>query len=254
VLLGFNRTLPHLVREFDEILPRGSKLRVVCGEHGDCVEELLHELAPRLAHVTVECDARRPVDLARAGDAAVLDADSVVILGCADETDDNGDARALATLLWLRHTLRAQGRELRRVVTEVRDPRSAAHVRALSHDFVVSTDVVAMLLAQEALDPRVAPVYRELLSPDGIEVFLRPALLYAPAGATFGEVMAAARERGEVALGFYPHAPDAPGGALAAACPTWLNPPRDARVPDDCATQVVVLAPPEGAVRAARAA
>lgn len=258
VLLGFNRTVAHLVREFDAILAPGSTLRVVTGADNAYAAAQIDGLRAGLSRLAVECDARSPVALARAGDADVLGADAVVILGCEDETDDNGDARALATLLWLRHGARKAGRRTGRVVTEVRDPRSAAHVATLAHDFVVSTDVVAMLLAQEALEPDVAPVYRELLSPEGAEIFVRPRARYAPDGdeaatATFADVMAAACARGEVALGYFVDvhegtaADDADDADDAAVCrhgalTIYLNPPRDARVPPGRATQIVVLA------------
>jgi hypothetical protein len=117
---------------------------------------------------------------------------------------------------------------------------------------VVSSDVVAMLVAQVVLDPDVAPVYRELLSPRGVTVRLCPRQAYVSEGsATFAQVLANARARGEIALGFYPD-PRGHGRPLARQRleegdvdlgeDAWLNPPRDTPVPDTADTQVVVLA------------
>jgi hypothetical protein len=150
--------------------------------------------------------------------------------------------------------MKVSGNRAKRVVTEVRDPRSAMHIAPSRGDCVVSNDVVAMLLAQSVLDSNVASVYRELLSPGGVTVHLRPRQVSLPDGAaTFADIMANARARGEIALGFYPD-PRSRGhereiarqrlveGDVGGAEDAWLNPPRDTPVPEDPDTQVVVLA------------
>ena len=81
---------------------------------------------------------------------------------------------------------------------------------------------------------------------------MRPRQAYVSEGAaTFGQVLANARARGEIALGFYPD-PRSRGRARARqqleegdvdlGADAWLNPPRDTLVPDIADTQVVVLA------------
>jgi hypothetical protein len=126
---------------------------------------------------------------------------------------------------------------------------------------VVSSDVVAMLLAQVVLDPDVGPVYRELLSPRGVAVRLRPRQAYVSgSSATFAQVLANARARGEIALGLYPD-PRTHGraearqrleeGDVELGEDAWLNPPRDTPVPDTEDIQVVVLAHERGMSRCA---
>jgi hypothetical protein len=257
LLLGYNRTLPLVIEELDEILADGSEVTVMCCPIKNPVRQLLETLESRVSHVRLSHDARRPVDLVNTADDALLSMDAVVVLGCEDENDENGDADALSTLLWLRHAMRRSKREVQRVVTEVRDVRSAEYVRAAARDLLVSSDVVAMLLAQSALEPEVARIYRELLSPIGHEIFLRPRGLYVgEREASFGEVMAAARVRGEVAIGLYPAPPgeverslreqmDAGELGDAHRSPLWLNPPRTAAVPMAPQGFVVVLSLPE---------
>jgi len=191
-------------------------------------------------------------------------ADAIVILGEEGADDVNGDASALAMLLRLRKAVRdwtdaarapsgAGGVKSARLVTEVRDPRSAVHVEPRPGDAVVSSDVVAMLLAQGVLDPDSFPVYAELLSGDRARVVLRSRSRYADGPATFGEVMAAARAAGEVALGMYPdprpHPPRAlldrqrlEEGDTSLGDEAWLNPPRGTSVPEGRSLQVVVIA------------
>ncbi len=253
LLLGYNRTLPLLIEELDEILADGSEVVVMCCPIRNPVRDLLLSLESRVKHVRLTHDARRPVDLVSTEDEQLLSMDAVVVLGCEDETDDNGDASALSTLLWLRHTMLRSKKTIPRVVTEVRDVRSAAYLRAEARDLLVSSDVVAMLLAQSALQPASAKIYGELLSPVGHEIFLRPRSLYVgDRDATFGDVMAAARVRGEVAVGLYPVPPPTVDKPLRDMMelgelgdehhsPVWLNPPRDAQVPAGPEGYVVVL-------------
>ncbi len=237
LLLGANRTLPQLVRELDRVLAPGSYVRIAAGVLSDDAQRLLVTVSRATKHISVELDTRPPLDIARAVDDCLFDVNAIVILGCEDETDENGDAGSLAMLLWLRHGMRQRGKSMGRVITEVRDPRSAAHVTELQHDFLISSEIVALLLAQEALDPDLAPVYRELMSPAGMEIVLRPRELYADdRSATFGEITVAARARGELALGYYPSKGQARADVV-------LNPARGASVPVDAGTFVVALAP-----------
>jgi hypothetical protein len=200
-------------------------------------------------------DDRTPCGMMRATENDVYEADAVIILGCEETASDNGDADALANLLWLRHGMRRTGRTIRRVVTQVRDPRSALHVPEMAHDFLVSSSVVAMLVAQAALDSDAARVYRELLSPTGAEIALRPRREYLGAGQkTFADAMAVARARGEIAIGFMTSGiesvidrggkrerivagePEQPASASVV-----LNPARSLAIADDAGTFVIVI-------------
>lgn len=256
LVIGFNPTLRPLLRELDETLTDGSRVVVMACPIRTAVASVLSEIGPTLTHVRVEHDSRRPVDLTLAMDASLPGVDAVVILGCENENDENGDASALATLLWLRHGVRATHHSLRRVVTEVRDLRSALHVQGSARDFLVSTDVVAMLLAQCALEREAGAVYDALLSATGGEIFLRPRTLYVgDREATFADVMVAAHARDEIALGLYPIRDGLDAASLRdtlegergeeTRSPAYLNPPRDTRVPAGPDTHVIVLAHPE---------
>jgi hypothetical protein len=154
----------------------------------------------------------------------------------------------------MRHGLRSVGTPDRvRIVTEVRDPRSASHVAPRPGDSIVSSDIIAMLLAQELLDPHTGPVYRQLFTPGATALELRHRSEYVPDGdATFADVMAAARKRGEIALGFHPDPRQRPddreldrqrleeGDPILGDVP-WLNPPRSTKVPTSDDGRIAVL-------------
>lgn len=242
LLIGDSRSMGLVIGELDHVLPRHSTVVVMGGADAEgllaCKQSSLH-------HITLAYDGRRPLDLIANVDEALLAVDAVIILGCEDERDDNGDANALSTLLWLRHSLRRTGKRVRRVVTEVRDIESARSVSSKPSDFLVSSDVVGMLLARAALEPRTSAVYREILDSTGYELCLRPREHYLGAGAaTFDQAMQAAHRCGEIAVGVY--APSllnlrtVQGGHAG----VFLNPPRGSMVPDEADAAVIVLAKP----------
>lgn len=252
-IIGVTATLPHLLRELDAILPAGSTVRVLVGPEDPRGPELVAEARASARRIAIELEEGQASSMALEGTKPLCTSDAIVILGHEDRSDENGDASALAMLLRLRHGMKVSGNQGSRVVTELRDPRSARHVVPRPGDCIVSSDVVAMLLAQEALDPAIAPVYREVLHPGGTSVRLRPVAWYGSEGGTFGEAMARARARGEIAIGIFPD-PRAKGherdlerarleeGDSGGVSDAWLNPPRDTRLPRDESTRVVVLA------------
>lgn len=259
LVVGANRTLPRLVCELDRILSEGSTIILATPPLPPEEGELLGRAVSATARVAVERTERRISELHVRGDPVLHDADGVVILGCEDELDPDGDASALAILLNLRHARRHRALAIRRLVTEVRDPATAQQIAGSPDDFLVSTDVVAMVLAQACIEPELAPAYRELLDPTGVEVYCVPRSVYLPDGpATFAEVMAAARRRDELAIGFYPflRGPSAPPSAesrelghaeIDELAPVLLNPPRDTVIPSGPEAAIVVFAmPPRG--------
>jgi hypothetical protein len=253
-VIGFGSVVPHLIRELGLALPVGSTVHVVPGDSPERGGELIAKLAPIVSRIKLKLHETHGAQLTQSGHPMICGADAVVILGEDSEDDQHGDASALAMLLRMRHGLRARGNQDDvRVVTEVRDPRSAAHVAPRHGDCIVSSDVVAMLLAQEVLEPEVAPIYRQLLSPGGAYVAIRARSHYLAAGpATFADLMASARAQGDVAIGLYPHPHhhgasrrverrrleegDPMGGDEA-----WLNPPRETAVPESEDGRIVVL-------------
>jgi hypothetical protein len=254
-LVGWAATTPHLCRELAEILPNGSSVHLVPGDMFARAKELEAVLTRDRHRVKWFVHERPGAELAHSGHPTICGADSVVILGQHDEGDDtNGDATALAMLLRMRHGLRSIGKpDHVRIVTEVRDPRSASHVAPRPGDSIVSSDIIAMLLAQELLDPEAGPVYRQLFMPGATTLELRHRAEYVPGGeATFADVMAAARKRGEVALGFHPD-PRAYGaeresdrehleeGDPILGDAPWLNPPRTSPVPESEDGRIAVL-------------
>ncbi|MFB7050313.1 NAD-binding lipoprotein [Streptomyces microflavus] len=134
--------------------------------------------------------------------------DGVVVLGPdGGAGPDHPDDWTLVTLLALRLLEERTGREVR-VVTELVDDRNRplAPVNTAS-DVIVSGLLTGLLMAQIAQNRHLAPLFDELFSAEGSDVCLRPAGTYVRPGAeaTFATVVAAARDRGECAIGYRRH-------------------------------------------------
>ena len=246
-VLGDNRALPEFTEELASTLPDGSQICIVNDLDQPSFEDMAEREHVAIAHWRVD-----PVDLARNPPDEIFDADAVVVLGAGATNDTAADAAALETLVCLRHAERERGRRIERLVTELRNLGSAMHVAGTQHDFVVSSEILGLLMAQLAVNPGLeTALYRDILDPGGNDVFIRPRGYYGPDGPlSFAQVMRSARLRGEVAIGIYrPTAIEtSPSirrllegkGEGDEISPVTLVPSRDENVPEDA--MVVVLA------------
>ncbi|MFJ9743325.1 NAD-binding lipoprotein [Streptomyces sp. NPDC101166] len=233
LLLGWNRRAPLVVDQLRRRCRPGSAVDVVT--YGDAAGAAAarqtgaagahDEAGPALT--LHHGDVTRPETLHRLD---VPSYDSVIVLGqepAPGQQPDDPDNRTLITLLLLRQLEEATGRELP-VVTELIDDRN----RDLAPvgpgaDVIISGKLIGLLMAQISQNRHLAAVFEELFSGEGAGIRLRPATDYVlPDGeATFATVVAAARERGECAIGYRGHADSAtsPGYGVR------INPPKSER-------------------------
>jgi hypothetical protein len=145
------------------------------------------------------------------------------------------DSRVLVTLLHLRDMLAKRGRSVQ-IVSEMRDDRDRALAQLTrADDFVVSEQMVSLLMTQISENRHLESVFTDLFDPDGAEIYVRPANYYlreAP-GHTFATVVESARRRGEVAIGYRVAEPGEHHGVV-------LNPVKDHPMP--LIDRVIVLA------------
>jgi voltage-gated potassium channel Kch len=167
--------------------------------------------------------------------------DGLVVLGPDQgEGPDRPDDWTLVTLLALRLVEERTGRDLR-VVTELIDDRNRplAPVNPGS-DVIVSGKLTGLLMAQIAQNRDLVAVFEELFSAEGNTICLRQAATYVRPGseATFATVVAAARDRGECAIGYR----DRDRWTVAPDHGVRLNPHKGERRRWSAGDQVVVVA------------
>jgi len=108
------------------------------------------------------------------------------------------------TLLHLRDMLAKRGHN-GSIVSEMRDDRDRALAQLTrADDFVVSEQMVSLLLTQISENRHLESVFTDLFDPEGAEIYIRPATYYVrqTPDQTFATLVEAARRRGEVAIGY----------------------------------------------------
>ncbi|MEU0029800.1 NAD-binding lipoprotein [Streptomyces sp. NPDC006335] len=230
LLLGWNRRAPLVVDQLRRRARPGSVLDVVTDGRTATVPQVSEADTHSGSDLTLtlhDGDITRPETLKRLD---VRSYDSVIVLGqdpAPGQPQDHPDNRTLVTLLLLRQLEEASGRELP-VVTELIDDRNRALAPiSPGADVIISGKLIGLLMAQISQNRHLAAVFEELFSADGTGVHLRPATDYVLPGCetSFATVVAAARHRGECAIGYRSHADSStsPGYGVR------INPPKAER-------------------------
>lgn len=154
-------------------------------------------------------------------------------------SDEEVDSECLVTLLIIKHLrekiTESHGSEAwnTTIVSEIRNPRNRKLASAAGiDDFVVSNEVCSMVMAQLVIQPGLSRVYAEIFDPSGCEIQLRNALNYEPG--KFCEIVEQGFIRNEIVLGWLT--------GTRSDVMVSLNPKRDAIVPIQPETKIVVIA------------
>jgi voltage-gated potassium channel Kch len=211
LVLDWNRRGRSIIRTLDGYVPAGSRIVVVADQPG--IEASVGAIRSRL--VNQDLDVRQGDTTDRSQLTAICEEgfDHVIVL-CADDLEPGvADARTLITLLHLREIERQQaaGFSITSEMLDVRNRELASVTRA--DDFIVSDQLASLLISQLSGNRNLKAIFDDLFTPEGSEIYLRPATEYVVTGQsmTFATVVESARRRGEVAIGYRQlvHAEDA---------------------------------------------
>jgi len=202
--VGYRHDLGDMLAEFDQYVGEGSEAFIVTElEEPECERRLATHVAAlkklTVRYAKADTTLRREIEPLCAGrfDAAIVLSDQST-----ERSSDDSDARTLMTLLLLRNLKSLAGT---RLISEIKNPRTKGLATiAQIGDFVVSEELVSSLLAQVAEAPALADLWEDLCDADGHEIYLKPAWRYVAPDetVTFADVMARARARDEIALGY----------------------------------------------------
>ena len=239
-MIGWNERAHPALSQLDEYVAPGSATDVIVDRPEVLAE--IEILSRGLANLTLtptvaDGTARTVIE---AQDLA--DYDHVILLADARSDDrDEIDTRTLVSLLHLRD-LAAQHGYTYSIVTEVLDSANRELARVTSaDDFIVSDELVSLLLAQVSEHEALAAVLTGLFDADGSEVYLKPAGSYVALGrnVTFATVVESARRRGETAIGYRVAAE---AGEAAHGYGVVVTPDKSSTRAYDAADRVIVLA------------
>ncbi|MDP2342773.1 MAG: potassium transporter TrkA [Deltaproteobacteria bacterium] len=203
LILGWNWRGPHVINELDNYVPPGSSVQVVADS--ETAESSIEHHCSALSRQTLTFQKDDTTD------RGVLDAlkvgtfQHVIVLCYSDDLPvAKADAKTLITLLHLRDIASKTGVRVS-VVSEMLDitNRRLAEVTN-ADDFIVSDRLVSLMMSQISENKDLNIVFKDLFSPDGSEVYLKPVVEYVKPGipVTFATLIAAAAQKGEVAFGY----------------------------------------------------
>ncbi len=240
LMLGWNRRGPAIAYELSRFVVAGSVLTVAAdAPQFEAEAAALAGAYPNLSVAVKALDATRQAALS---DLDVTSYDHVIVLGYTDSMGvQSADTRTLVTLLQLRKLSDAAGRHIS-VVSEMADARNRALAEVTrADDFVVSNQLVSLMLAQASENKYISAIFSELLDENGSEVYIRPASEYVAGDrpVTFDTIVEAARQRGEVAFGYKETVADRGARNMGGVV---LNPPRHTARIYAATDSVVVLA------------
>ncbi len=201
IIIGWNWRAPLIIAEIDQYVPAGSLLKVVASP-GFFEPNFIPDNLTNLKVVweiasTTERSALDRLDL--------LSYQHVIILSYSDHFQaHDADAKTIVTLLHCRE-IGNPGDSQFSLTSEMRDTRNRnlAEVTG-ADDFIVSDQIISLLLAQVSEDPRHANLFRELFSARGAEIYFKPVEGYVRTGVTvnFYTIVEFAARQNEVAIGY----------------------------------------------------
>jgi len=237
LILGWNDRASTIIAELDNYVHSGSEVTVVTSDGAVPsfrFDELINQNVTSIEGDTTD---RRTLDR-----LAVSSYDHVIVLGSLDEPDPNAaDSKTLVTLLHLREI--AERSEHRfSIVSEMLDVRNRELAEVTgADDFIVSDHLASLMMCQVSENRELSSVFENLISPEGSELYLKPATDYVEPGVplNFYTVLEAARRRGEVALGYRLGAESGDSGTSYGV---HLNPEKSRRVTFAEHDMIIVLA------------
>ncbi|MDB5100724.1 MAG: Potassium transporter TrkA [Cyanobacteria bacterium RYN_339] len=240
LILAWNHRVPFIIREMDYYVEAGSEVTVVADLAEP--EQVLKNLEPFLHNQKVSFWRGDTTDRNILEALDLYTYHHVIVMGYSEHLGlEEADARTLVTLIYLRDLVEASRAKVS-IVTEMLNVRNRELARVTKvDDFIVSTKLVSLIMSQVSENKHLNAVFADLLDAEGQEIYLKYAEDYVKTSApvNFYTVVAAAAQRGEVALGYRRLAPEFRGGPMDGVV---VNPDKAHMValrPDD---RIIVLA------------
>ncbi len=205
IVLGWNEMGMSIVHELDQYVAAGSGITIVANSDSSLTADTISELEGRLAHQSVEWKQGDSTNRAVLDSLGLESYDHIIVLSYSDvKTEQEADAMTLITLLHLRD-ISDKVHKTFNIVSQILDVknRDIASVTK-ADDFIVSDKINSLMLAQLSENAALQPVFDDLFSADGSEVYLKPIEDYVETGVpvNFYTLTHACTLRGEVAIGF----------------------------------------------------
>ncbi len=199
MVVGTNGELPAILEEYDQFVPEGTRVRVLLkGTEADSLSGIsFHHIS--LKEIKSEYPDRNVLE-------GYLDADTRNVLLLTDYTSDADTADAETLLNLINVSAIEKERETPFFITS--EIRKSANQKLASligvDDFIIGSNIVGMIAAQVSENRELLPLFHEILTEEGSEIYMKPAFLYVKTNTdvNFYTVTEAAARRGEIAIGY----------------------------------------------------
>ena len=201
IMLGWNWRASIIIRELDNYVQPGSFINIVADEAICSFSEERFDLKNLdLEYTSAVTTNRRVLE-----GLQIDNYDHIIILCYTDTLDaQEADSATLMTLLHIRDITGKMGGKYS-LVSEMKDirNRNLAEVTG-ADDFIVSDQMLSLLLTQISENRHLGRVFWDLFDPDGSEIYLKPVHRYVHTGVAvnFYTIAESAISKGEVAIGY----------------------------------------------------
>lgn len=202
LIIGWNEIAPRIVTEVDNYVKAESMVLVISNDPAVGAE--VAKLQTQVKNQRIAFCEGDPVDKKTLLDVNTKSFDHIIVLSDRSIDIQESDAHTLITLLHLRSISETEGVDYS-IVTEMLDMRNRElGVVAKADDFVVSDNLISLMLSQLSENRELKKVYDVLFQADGSEVYLKPASRYVRTGTEvdFYTVVASAAALSESAIGY----------------------------------------------------
>ena len=202
LILGWNEKGATIVRELDHYVAEGSEVAIVA-ELPDIAAQL-ESVGDKIKNQKLTVTKGDTTDRELLDQIKVHDYDHIIVLAYTHLGVQDADAKTLVTLLHLREMAERDETPFS-IVSEMRDLRNRELAKAAKvDDFIVSEQLVSLMMAQFSENAELFDVFSDILDPEGAEIYLKPAGDYVTSGqpVNFYTVAEAARRRGQTAIGY----------------------------------------------------
>ncbi len=210
LIIGWNSKSPLIVEEYAKFVAPDSQIDLLVKEISEEIKNSVAKL--RKKYPTIKL---RSLSANLSGEnilekLAPEQYDSVIFLAEEKENIEEVDARTISLLLrfrqYFKKSFSAKGERVStQLITEIMNSENTELVLETGvKDFLISNQFVSKMMAQVSQEPDVMRVYENLFSPEGSEIYLKPASIYFenfPQKVSFADCIQVALSKGETCFG-----------------------------------------------------
>jgi voltage-gated potassium channel Kch len=202
LVLGWNERGVRIIEELDNYVASGSQVTIVADIEG--IEVQLNELKTKIEKQKISFTSGDINDKATLVSLKPETYDHIILLSYKDIDVQESDAKTLICLLHLRNLSEKAGKDFS-IVSEMLDIRNRdLGVVAKADDFIVSDNLISLMLSQLSENKDLKKVYDILFEAEGSEIYLKPVSRYVKTGESvnFYTVTESAAQLNETAIGY----------------------------------------------------